>query len=160
MIDILRHIAKEIGPCRIDIGTWTAGHEDLDKMKAMLVSGEITGLRMILGSGYATCRPKDYERLLSTIGRAHVRFARFHAKYALLENDKFTVALRTSMNLNKNIRIESYEISEGSKISDYLRQIADHHFASDVTAYEALKSFDIAAPTKTEQPQQRLSGWD
>lgn len=24
MIDILRHIAREIGPCRIDIGTWTA----------------------------------------------------------------------------------------------------------------------------------------
>ena len=24
MIDILRHIAREIGPCHIDIGTWTA----------------------------------------------------------------------------------------------------------------------------------------
>ena len=164
MIDILRHIAREIGPCRLDVGSWTASPADIIELKRMITGGSVTELRLILGDGFPIFERKGYEVILAEVGRARVRFARFHAKYALLENDNFSIALRTSMNLNMNRRIESYEISEGSGIGNYLRGIADHHFSDDVTAYENFKSFHAGVtPPKAviaEQHQQRISGWD
>lgn len=162
MIDILRHIAKQIGPCHIDIGTWTAAAADIKQAENMLNDKNILGMRWLVDRSFPARQGKYYASLLQKFGKDSVRLARFHAKFILLENDEYTVAVRTSMNLNENKRIEFYEISEGSPISDYLREIVDYHFAlPSEDSYSAFTDFDFAAPTKTPEPAQaRLGGWD
>lgn len=160
MIDILRHVVREIGPCRIDIGTWTAAHSDVRSAYDMLGDGRIQAMRWLVDRSFPQRQPKYFESLRRQFGHDCVRLARFHAKFILLENDGFSVAVRTSMNLNLNQRIEFFEISEGSPISGYLRQVVDYHFAKpSEDSYAAFKDFDIdreaAAPAL-----ERLGGWD
>jgi len=161
MIDILRHIAREIGPCHIDIGTWTAAAAEIKQAFDMLGDKNILGMRWLVDRSFPARQGKYYRSLLDKFGQDSVRLARFHAKFILLENEDFSVAVRTSMNLNLNARIEFYELSEGSPISGYLRQVVNHHFAQpSADSYGSFKDFDIADQVKAQQPQQRLSGWD
>ena len=161
MIDILRHVAKQIGPCRIDIGTWTAAAAEIKQAFTMLEDKNIITMRWLVDRSFPARQGKYYASLLDKFGHDSVRLARFHAKFILLENDDFSVAIRTSMNLNENKRIEFYEISEGTPISGYLRQVVDHHFAQPSSdSYASFTDFDIADQAKAEKPQMRLSGWD
>lgn len=161
MIDILRHIAAEIGPCRIDIGTWTAAAADIKQAFAMLEDRNILGMRWLVDRSFPARQGKYYRSLLQKFGPDSVRLARFHAKFILLENDEYSVAVRTSMNLNENKRIEFYEISEGSPISGYLKQIVDYHFAAPAEdSYAAFKDFDLEQEGRGGPQQARLGGWD
>ena len=164
MIDILRHIASEIGPCRIDVGTWTAAASEIKQAFDMLNDGNILAMRFLVDRSFPARQPKYYHALRDRFGDNCVRLARFHAKFILLENDRFSVAVRTSMNLNLNERIEFYELSEGSPISGYLSQVMDHHFALPLEdSYDGFKSFGIDEPKKlahVASPQHRLGGWD
>lgn len=162
MIDILRHCARQIGPCKIDIGTWTAAAADIKQAFDMLNDKNITSMRWLVDRSFPARQGKYYQALLSKFGKDSVRLARFHAKFILLENDHFSVAVRTSMNLNLNKRIEFFEISEGSPISGYLKQIADFHFSKpSEDSYGAFKDFDIVEENKApHRDQARLGGWD
>jgi hypothetical protein len=163
MIDILRHIAKEIGPCKIDIGTWTAASAEIAQAFTMLEDKNIQSMRWLVDRSFPARQGKYFASLLSKFGRDSVRLARFHAKFILLENDDYSVAVRTSMNLNMNKRIEFYEISEGSPISDYLRGIVDYHFEKPPEdSYAAFKDLDFGeSEAKNNAPvQKRLGGWD
>lgn len=144
MIDILRHVVKEIGPCRIDIGTWTAASADIGIAFDMLKDEDILSMRWLVDRSFPQRQERYYLALLQRFGQDSVRLARFHAKFILLENDEFSVAVRTSMNLNLNQRIEFYEISEGTEISGFLREIVDFHFAQpSEDSYEAFKRFNL-----------------
>lgn len=161
MIDILRHVAREIGPCRIDCGTWTAAAAEIKQAFDMLGDGNILGMRFLVDRSFPQRQPKYYQALQERFGRDCIRMARFHAKFILLENDQFSVAVRTSMNLNLNERIEFYELSEGSPISGYLRQVMDHHFSMPLEdSYDGFKSFQIVGCAPERPAQARLGGWD
>lgn len=162
MIDILRHVAKQIGPCRIDVGTWTAAAAEIKQAFDMLTDGNIQTMRFLVDRSFPQRQPKYYAALRQRFGDDCIRMARFHAKFILLENDTFSVAVRTSMNLNLNERIEFYELSEGSPISGYLRGITDHHFALPLEdSYDGFKSFKVDnPPAAADVAQGRLSGWE
>jgi hypothetical protein len=144
MIDILRHVVREIGPCHIDIGTWTAASADIQIAFDMLKDDDILSMRWLVDRSFPQRQERYYAALLQRFGQDCVRLARFHAKFILLYNDKFSVAVRTSMNLNLNQRIEFYEISEGTEISGFLKEITDFHFAQpSEDSYEAFKKFNL-----------------
>lgn len=152
MIDILRHVVSEIGPCRIDIGTWTAASADIKIAFDMLKDENILGMRWLVDRSFPQRQEAYYAALLNRFGQDSVRLARFHAKFILLENDDFSVAVRTSMNLNLNQRIEFYEISEGTPISGFLKEIVDFHFAQPCEdSYEAFKRFQLGGLIESEK---------
>lgn len=167
MIDILRHVAAQIGPCRIDIGTWTAAAAEIKQAENMLHDKNITAMRWLVDRSFPARQGKYFASLLQRFGQDSVRLARFHAKFILLENDEWSVAVRTSMNLNENKRIEFFEISEGSPISGYLREVVDYHFAAPPEdSYSAFTDFDLSsekthnAPEMAKEEPRRLGGWD
>jgi len=167
MIDILRHIAKEIGPCDIDVGTWTAAAAEIGQAFDLLNDGNIRSIRFLVDRSFPARQPKYFAAVRQKFGDDCVRLARFHAKFILLENENFSVAVRTSMNLNLNERIEFFELSEGTQISGYLKQIMDHHFKLPMEdSYGAFKDFKIddgdveRKSVKKMADQPRLGGWD
>jgi hypothetical protein len=162
MIDILRHIAKQIGPCNIDIGTWTAAAADIKQAETMLNDKNILSMRWLVDRSFPARQPKYFQSLSEKFGKDCVRLARFHAKFILLENEEYSVAVRTSMNLNENKRIEFFEISEGSPISGYLKEIVDYHFnLPSEDSYSSFKDFDFSEAPKAKAPARaKLGGWD
>ena len=162
MIDILRHVAKEIGPCHCCIGTWTAARAEIKQAWDMLDDKNLLSVKFLVDRSFPQRQPEYYEALLKKFGRDAVRMARFHAKFILLENENFSVAVVTSMNLNLNARIEFYQISEGTPISDYLRHIVDYHFALPMEdSYSAFTDFDMPEEKKAPAPAetQRIGNW-
>lgn len=162
MVDILRHCVRQIGPCRVDVGTWTAAATDVKMAYDMLGDGNIISMRWLVDRSFPARQRKYYESVLAKFGRDSVRLARFHAKFILLDNEEFSLAVRTSMNLNLNQRIEFFEISEGSPISGYLREVVDHHFASPAEdSYSVFKDLQLGEPPqKSKVEPSRLGGWD
>ena len=130
MIDILRHIAREIGPCQIDIGTWTAAAAEIKQAFDMLGDKNILGMRWLVDRSFPARQGKYYRSLLDKFGQDSVRLARFHAKFILLENDNFSVAVRTSMNLNLNPRLEDIELKDDASMFDFLDSIVSEIFAA------------------------------
>ena len=165
MIDILRHVAREIGPCRVDVGTWTAAAAEIKQAFELLTDGNISSARFLVDRSFPQRQPKYFHALRERFGEGCIRMARFHAKFLLLETVRFSVAVRTSMNLNLNERIEFYELSEGTPISSYLREVVDYHFSLPLEdSYAGFKDFKIGAPPKAaaavvDMPA-RLGGWD
>lgn len=161
MIDILRHIVSEIGPCKVDVGTWTAAAAEIKQAFDMLNDKNIQRMRFLVDRSFPARQPKYYAAVRQKFGDDSVRLARFHAKFILLENENFSVAVRTSMNLNLNERIEFFELSEGSPISGYLSEIMDYHFAlPSEDSYGAFKSFQLREPAPVAEIAPRLGGWD
>ena len=159
MIDILRHVARCIGPCHCTIGTWTAARAEIKQAWDMLEDKNLKSIRFLVDRSFPQRQPEYYDALLKKFGRESVRMARFHAKFVLLENDDFSVAVVTSMNLNLNARIEFYQISEGTPISGYLRHIADYHFRLPMEdSYSAFKDFDM--PEEKSDPSKIVKKCD
>lgn len=160
MIDILRHIAREIGPCRIDVGTWTAAAAEIKQAEAMLADRNILSMRWLVDRSFPQRQAKYFASLLERFGPDSVRLARFHAKFLLLENDDYSVVVRTSMNLNENRRIEFFEISEGTPISDYIRGVVDYHFDKpSEDSFAAFKDWHVER-RGDDRPAARIGGWD
>jgi hypothetical protein len=170
MIDILDHCLKQSGPSDIVIGTWTAAHADVTQAENMLKNGLIKSMRMLVDRSFPQRQPKYYEKVLSIFGQDSVRLARFHAKFILIKSEKYSLVIRTSMNLNKNARIEMYEITDSSEMYEFFQHIVDEHFSKPCEdSYDTFKSlkFDKSSKkpetsrnTEKSTVQQRLSGWD
>ena len=156
--DILRHLIAQTGPCRIDIATWTAANAEIKDAERMIHDKRILSMRWLVDRSFPTRQPAYYHQLIERFGADAIRCANSHAKFMLIENDAWSIAVRTSMNLNRNARIESYEISEGSPISRYLREIVDHHFERPLdTGREAFREY--AAEEEMAAPPARLGVW-
>lgn len=163
MIDIIRHLVRQVGSCHVDVGTWTAAHADVTKAEGLLGESGIRSLRMLVDRSFPQRQPGYFEKVMRTFGRDAVRMARFHAKFALIQGGEWNIVLRTSMNLNENKRIELYEISDDATMMGYFKDIVDHHFAKPMEdSYSAFKDLDLQGDRKdvkiNEHP--KLGGWD
>jgi hypothetical protein len=66
-------------------------------------------------------------------GDACIRTTRSHAKFATIRNDRWAIAVRTSMNLNENPRLENIEISDDPALCGFLESVADDLYADQPT---------------------------
>lgn len=134
IVDILDHCIQQIGPATLDIATWTAADGDLRRAHAFLLSRAVTKCRFIVDPSFRTRKPEFCETLVSLFGNDTIRTTPLHGKFALLRNDKWNLAIRSSMNLNINRRIESVEISDDPDLADMLGTFVDEVFTRSADA--------------------------
>jgi len=168
MIDILGHVLEEVGASTIDIGTWTAAHSDVKQATQFLRNNKIKSIRFLVDRSFPSRQPKYFDHLIDTFGLDSVRLAKFHAKFITIRNENFNICVRTSMNLNKNTRIENFEISDDAKMCDYMTTLVDEHYKrpleSSTDMFKSLQIDDKVSKTgnnlKQAVEEERLSGWD
>ena len=120
LIDAIVYLSQQIGPCRLSVSTWTAGNEDLQQMATLLAAGQFTAVRWLVDRSFITRQPAYCARLRELFGDDVIRTTRSHAKFVTLRTDKLHLAIRTSMNLNHNPRMENIEISDDPALCDFL----------------------------------------
>jgi hypothetical protein len=123
--DMIEAILQKIGPARMSISTWTAAQVDISRMMELLRGGMLTDCRWLVDLSFIRRTPELCNQIREQFGLEAVRVMRTHAKFVLLENEEWRIALRSSMNLNQNPRLESYQVGHDPELCDWLGQVLD-----------------------------------
>lgn len=150
MIDVLEHVLSFTGRATIDLATWTAADGDLRRAHAFLLDGKVGRVRVIVDPSFRSRKPEFCALLVELFGSGAIRTTPLHGKFAVIRNADWNIAIRSSMNLNPNRRIETVEISDDPALAEFLTGVTDeiftrsHHanFASQALSQNARHDAD------------------
>lgn len=129
LIDALCAIIDQTGPADVTLATWTAADADLTRAEAMLAAAKVKSMRYIVDRSFETRMPHYCAAMRRLFGDDCIRTTRSHAKWCVIRNESWTLAIRTSMNMNHNPRLENIEISDDPELAGFMEQVADDLFA-------------------------------
>lgn len=109
-IDAMEHMVDELGPAMVRISTWTTGLYDVQRAAAIKVAGRITAIRVLLDRGTFEKSPRFAGPLIEALGEEAFRCLSVHAKVIIVCGARGAAVMRSSMNLNKNLRTEQFDI--------------------------------------------------
>ena len=117
-IDALEHMAQQLGPCHAWVSTWTTGIYDVQRAAALGESPYLLGFRFLLDRGTFEKSPKFAGPLIKSLGAHSFRCLAVHAKVTVLVDADLQplAVMRSSMNLNKNLRTEQFDIAVGGDV--------------------------------------------
>lgn len=111
-LDLLRAVIDKIGPSDVGMSTWTAGIRDLEVAKWLITTGQIVSMRFLVDRSFVTRQPAYCAAMVRAFGADCIRMTNTHAKFVVIRAGKWRISLRSSMNLNKNARIEQYDLDD------------------------------------------------
>jgi len=135
LIDLVYSVLKKIGPSDVYIVTWSAGIKDVNNVKWMMDSSLIKKVRLVTDHSYKTRQKKYAQSIEELFGVENILTSEIHAKFVLITNDDYKIAIRTSMNLNANKTCESFELDEGGEIFDFYYSFISHLEANQVKGF-------------------------
>lgn len=128
LIDAIEHLLTQTGPAHVTLATWSAANSDLAHAHGLLTNGAILTFRLVTDFSFQARQPAYCAGLRQRFGDDAVRVTKAHCKFCLIRNDAWNIVLQTSANLNENIRLETYAISDDAALADYLGQLVSDLF--------------------------------
>ena len=120
LLDMIHAILERTGPASVMFTSWSTGLNDADQMRWLLDEGHIRTLRFFSGNGFQDRHPEYVTRLRALFGDDCVVTAELHAKIAVIVNDGWAVCVRSSCNLNRNPRIEQFDVDDSRPMAEWL----------------------------------------
>lgn len=140
LMDAIEAILDYTGPADVAISTWTAAAADLSRSAEHLRDQRIRSLRFVVDCSFGQRQPGYLALIRELFGDDAIRSTRTHAKFATITNDDWRVAVRTSMNLNENPRLESIEVSDDAALAGFLLDVVNEIFAEESAGDYSTKS--------------------
>jgi hypothetical protein len=131
LMDAVEAVLDKTGPAHVVISTWTAGGADLSRSAEHLHDERIKSLRLVVDCSFGQRQPGYLAQCRELFGDDAIRTTRTHAKFVVITNDTWSVAIRTSMNLNENPRLESLEVSDDPALAGFLLAVVDELWAEE-----------------------------
>lgn len=131
LMDAVEAVLEKTGTADVAISTWTAGNADISRSAEHLRNGNIRSLRFVADCSFGQRQPGYLAELVRLFGDDAIRTTRTHAKFVVITNESWRVAIRTSMNLNENPRLESIEVTDDPGLADFLLRVVDEIFAEE-----------------------------
>lgn len=125
MIDILEHMIQQAGPSDVVISTWTAGIYDVERSAQLVAGGGIKSVRWLMDRAMFSKSPDYAGPMIEAFGLDAFRDTNVHAKVTLVASDTMKIVCRASMNLNKNLKTEQFDISVSDEMYDFFKLWAD-----------------------------------
>ena len=126
MIDILEHMLNEAGgPADVFVSTWTAGIYDVQRAAQLRDNGNIRSIRWMMDRAMFSKSPQYAGPMIEAFGLEAFRDISVHAKVTLVASDAKRMVCRASMNLNKNLKTEQFDISVCDEMYAFFRRWAD-----------------------------------
>lgn len=154
LIEIIEHVLDATGPADVVISTWTAAGADLAYTHKLLSDGRVRSCRWLVDFSFPSRQPAYCQALRDRFGDQAIACTANHAKFVLVENDNWSVVLRTSMNLNWNRRLESFEISDDRDLCSWLGEIVSATFAESGASVAAA----VDKPSRAQQALTQIGG--
>ncbi len=118
LTDLLTAVLDKTGPAALSIAS-----ASVQSMLDLLQTGRITSCRWLVDCTFVRRVPALVAQIRKEFGDDAIRVTRTHAKFATVTNDKWKVAIRSSMNLNSNPRLESFELGHDPELCSWLMQV-------------------------------------
>ncbi len=142
LIQTIEAVLDQTGPAEVFISTWTAANNDMTQAHALLESGKITDIKFLVDATFQRRAPGLAHSLRDKFGPKAVRVTRNHAKFVMFKNDKWSLVMVTSMNLNQNPRLEDFFLLDNPDLAQYLTGLMDEIFNRiKVSDIEKMSSF-------------------
>lgn len=125
LTELIEAVLAKTGPAELGISTWTAASASVETMLRLLQSGQITGCRWLVDTTFVRRVPALVAEIRRRFGDDAIRVTRTHAKFVTVVNREWQVAIRSSMNLNMNPRLESYEMGHDPELCGWLVGVMD-----------------------------------
>lgn len=125
LADLLVAILDKTGPASLSISTWTAAAADIQRMMELLESGKISSCRWLVDQTFVRRVPALAAQIRKLFGDDAIRVTKTHAKFCTVVNDGWQVAIRSSMNLNQNPRLESFQVGHDPELCNFLTAALD-----------------------------------
>lgn len=160
MIDILEHMLNEAGgPADVFVSTWTAGIYDVERAAQLAANGNIRSIRWMMDRAMFSKSPQYAGPMIEAFGLDAFRDTNVHAKVTLVASDKKRMVCRSSMNINKNLKTEQFDISVCDDMHGFFLRWADELWdaaAPGVGAESAFKAvFDRFTALRGPSPVHR-----
>jgi hypothetical protein len=136
LIDLVEHALGYSGPADLVISTWTAAGADIDYALRLTKDGRVKSILWLVDSSFPARQPGYCKAMRERFGDFAIRVTQNHAKFVLIGNSDWHLVLRTSMNLNENKRLESWELSDDVELYSYLHEVVAEMFAAPATTLE------------------------
>lgn len=121
LIDLVRSVLVSTGPAHLMLSTWTTGIRDAENIEFLCNRGDILSLKLLTDRSFPGRKPEYVAAVRRIFGDESIRITRTHAKFALIENDQWHIAIRSSMNLNRNPRFEQFDLDDSEEICEFFR---------------------------------------
>lgn len=157
LMDAIEAVLDKTGPADVALATWTAAAADLTRSAEHLRDERIRSLRFVVDCSFGQRQPGYLVVLRELFGDDCIRSTRTHAKFAVIRNEEWSVAIRTSMNLNENPRLESIEVSDDRVLADFLWTVVDEIFSEEVAGDFRTKSRPSLAGMVSVPPRRAVA---
>lgn len=125
LIDALVALLEQTGPADVIVSTWTAAAADLTTSAALLERANLRSLRFLVDRSFIARQPAYCATMRRLFGDECIRTARSHCKFITVRNERWSLAVRTSMNLNFNPRMENLEVSDDPDLCAFLEAVVE-----------------------------------
>ncbi|MAH51631.1 hypothetical protein CMI37_37790 [Candidatus Pacearchaeota archaeon] len=145
---LLAAVLKQTGPADLTISTWTCSAADVEDIASWGPKGMITSCRWVMDYSFQRREPKEAQAIRKAFGTDSIRITKTHAKFYLITNPAWNIAVRTSANLNMNPRTEDFNIVEDQRVVEFLSVFVDSIFKAqrssdiDKSPYEQVKQWE------------------
>lgn len=130
LVDLITYSLKTTGPANVIVCTWTAGGHDTSFTNDLLVDGSIKSLRFVVDLSFPSRQPSYCAALRQRFGDDAIRFTKTHAKFVTIRNATWNIVIRSSMNLNENRRMETWELSDSHAMAEWLDELVTQLFVN------------------------------
>jgi hypothetical protein len=137
LIDMIHSLLKKTGPADVYIATWSAGIKDAHQVRWLMDTQLIRGIRLLTDHSYVNRQKRYAASIEELFGRENIRTSEMHAKFVLIGNEDYQVALVSSMNLNANRTCETFMVYESAEIFQFYRGFIEHHFDGMADGWES-----------------------
>jgi hypothetical protein len=135
-LDLVAAIVAKTGPASLRLATWSLAARDVEELAKMRDAGALTSARLYVDAGLPRYKPAECAALRRTFGPDAISGAALHAKCAVIRSGEWAIAIRTSMNLNRNPRWESFDIDDDDRIARFIDDHFDSFDRHNLTPYD------------------------
>lgn len=137
--DLVLYLLKTTGPADLLISMWTAANADIVFLGDMMREGRIRSSKWVIDFSFPNRQPAYWAALKERFGAENMRLCKTHCKFITIRNENWNLCIRTTMNLNQNRRIETWEVSDDAAMCDYVASIVETIFARETGAQNQKK---------------------
>jgi hypothetical protein len=120
--DLVIYLAKKIGQCHVRAVSFNISSKAARNIVLAIDDGRFKSFVLILN----TQKKHQFKEALNIVGqRAVIRFAKVHAKVALIWNDEYKISITTSCNLSNNTNLERGTLTTNIEIFDFDKEWTD-----------------------------------